>query len=305
MPRLVVCDFLNIFFRSFHAAPPLTNSKGVPTGGVFVFTKSLLSLLNEFQPTHFVMALDARSFRKDLDPEYKVKRTPLDEAVKTQIKLGQAVLKALPVPSLRVDGFEADDVVATLVARAPAEGFEVTIVSSDKDLQALMAQGATVWDPKNNAPLQLETFTEKWGVQPQQLPDLLSLTGDSVDNIKGVEGVGPKTAAAWLAKHETLDAIIAAAPDKKAFTGKRGDALRAAIADGTLARARQLVALRTDVPVPPLEELRMPPRNEETARRLFEILEFHSLMPSEMPAGPVGVRSAYAPTFDAQGRRIG
>lgn len=300
MTDLYIIDLLGLFFRALHAVPPLTTSRGVPTGGVFGFARQLLAFINDFHPTHLVAVIDAptRSFRKDLSPAYKAGRPPLEPEVKSQLKLARAVVRALPLPIAQVPGVEADDTIATIVGRTGAAGYAPIVVSSDKDLLALVGP-ARVYDPMKRAWLGAEDVVAKFGVGPALVPDLLALAGDAVDGVKGVPGIGAKTAAQLLTQYGNLQGLIAHAAE---VGGKRGAALRAAIADGSLELCRRLVTMRDDVELPlTFEDMRLPPPNVRAREFLFKHLEFWSLLPSdEMPTAEQLARRAG--TFDAQGR---
>lgn len=301
MNQLYIVDIMGMFFRAVHAMPPLTNSVGVPTGAVYGFAKQLLAFLDKHKPKYIVAVWDApaRSFRKDLSPDYKAHRTPLEPHVKSQIKLARAVVRALPLPVLQIPGVEADDVIATLALRAAAEGFLPVIVTSDKDLWTLVGP-AELYDPMKNLWIDINAVVDKWGVEPDQISDLLTLTGDAVDNIKGVPGIGPKTAAVLLLEYGDLQGVI---DNSDKVKGKRGEALRAAIADGTLELARKLVSLKLDVelPIGP-HDMALPEPNLIMTEFLFKKLEFFSLLPSDqMPT--IEELKQETPKFDANGRK--
>lgn len=303
-PEIWLLDITSWAFRAIHASPPLTNSKGIPTGGAFLFARMLLSLLDRHRPEHVCAVWDAptRSFRKDLSPDYKAHRTPLEPHFKSQLKLCRAVVKALPLPVLQVPGVEADDTLASLAMRAALEGFRPIVASPDKDLQVLVGPDCRVFNPQKDAWVDEAAVLERWGVAPYRISDLLALTGDASDNIKGVAGIGPKTAAALIQEYGSLDGVVAHAGKVK---GKRGEALRAAVADGTLELARKLTALRYDVELPMgPAEMRTPAPDLVAREFLFRALEFTSLLPSD--AMPTAEQlAAKAGTFDAEGRRAG
>lgn len=307
-PTLWILDCWGFFFRALHAVPPLTSSKGIPTGAVFGFARQLLAFLAERKVEYICACMDppARSFRKDLAPAtYKVGRAPLDPSIKSQLKLARAVVAALPLPTFEVPGFEADDAMATLGVWARARGLNPVIVSSDKDLACMLAHDVGVYNPQTREHLDRDLVRAKWGVWPKQLPDLLTLAGDTSDGIGGVPGIGAGVAAKLLQQHGTLEGVRAHgqaldAKGRHVFGGKRGDALRAASADGTLELCRQLVQLRLDVPVPFAgpEDLRLPAPDVQARDFLFGHLEFRSLMSTGMPTLQELDRLK---TFDARG----
>lgn len=306
-PTLWILDITAMAFRAMFAAPPLTNSRGVPTGGAYLFTRMLLKLLDEKKPTHCCAVWDAptRSFRKELSPDYKAHRQPLPPEFKSQLKLCRAVVKALPLPVLQVPGVEADDAIASLAREVVDHDMDAIVSSPDKDLQVLVGAGSVhttagvrVYDPVKEIFYTAESVTERWGVPPAQISDLLALVGDASDNVSGVKGVGEKTASAWLRAYGDLAGVIANAGEVK---GKRGLDLRTAIEDGSLELCRKLTALRYDVPVEDPRAMVTPPPDERAREFLFRHLEFFSLLPSDqLPSvEELDRRQAY----DATGRR--
>lgn len=289
-PPFWILDFYGFFFRALHAVPPLCNSKGIQTGAVYGLTRRLLEFLAEHRVTHCcaVLPARARNFRKDVDPAYKAGRPPLDEPTKNQMLLARALVKALPLPSFEAAGFEDDDGMAALARWAPTVGLDPVVVSSDKDLLQTLGY-ARVYDPGKRTWVDDNDVVVKFGVHWHQVADLLTLAGDAQDGIAGVDGWGlgkpgkPGGAAKLLAEHGTLDAALAKA---ETIGGKKGAALRAAAADGSLERYRTLVRLRDDAPVPfkTADEVRVPPPDERARDFLFRHLEFDSLLSTGMPS---------------------
>jgi len=255
MKRLVLIDGSSYLYRAFHALPPLTNDAGEPTGALFGVVNMLRATLNE-RPDFVAYVVDApgRTFRDDLDPQYKANRPPMPDELRAQVQPMCDIVHALGITILRVDGVEADDVIGTLALQAANAGIDVTISTSDKDFAQLVRNG-DVTDGGDRGPgvalvntmsgsrldTQARVF-EKFGVRPDQIVDYLALMGDSVDNIIGVDKCGPKTAAKWLAEYGTLDAVIAHAD---AVTGKIGENLRAALP--RLPLNRELATIKLDV----------------------------------------------------------
>ena len=203
MPTLTLIDGSGFVFRAFHAIPHLSTTKGQPTNAVYGFTTMLLKALREHAPTHAALVMDAsrRSFRTELDPTYKANRPDAPEELVRQFPLVREVARALDVPVLEEAGVEADDVIATLARRARAEGFEVVIVTGDKDFAQLVGEGIELYDPMAEAAgrggwTRSAEVEAKLGVRPDQVVELMALTGDKVDNVPGVPGVGEVTAAA-------------------------------------------------------------------------------------------------------------
>ncbi|MHB8911274.1 MAG: DNA polymerase I [Lysobacter sp.] len=248
-PRLVLIDGSSYLYRAFHALPPLTNDAGEPTGALFGVVNMLRATLAE-RPDFVAYVVDApgRTFRDDLDPQYKANRPPMPDELRAQVQPMCDIVHALGITILRVDGVEADDVIGTLALRAAHEGIAVTISTSDKDFAQLVRNsdggaGVALVNTMSGSRLDSEArVVEKFGVRPEQIVDYLALMGDSIDNIIGVDKCGPKTAAKWLAEYGTLDAVIANAD---AVKGKVGENLRAALP--RLPLNRQLATIKLDV----------------------------------------------------------
>lgn len=279
---LFVVDALNYLYRAFHALPPLTTKAGQPTGAVYGFCQMLLRIEREHQPTHMCVVFDApgRTFRDDLFDAYKANRSPTPPELLAQIDLAHEVANAFGYTVLSVEGVEADDVIATLVRMAKAESLAVVIGSSDKDLMQLCSDDVKLLDAMKNRLLGPAEVAEKWFVPPEKLGDVLALMGDSIDNVPGVPGIGPKTAAELINTYGSLDAVLANVDKIK---GKKGQAI--AEARQVVAVSRQLVRLREDVTLTKtLAELRRVPATAETLRELFTRLEFGRLLAQLGPA---------------------
>ncbi len=278
-PSLYVVDAFNFLFRAFHAMPPLVTSKGIPTGAVYGLCNMLLRIEREQKPTHLCAVFDAPggNFRHQLYPGYKAHRPPMPPELAAQVELVHDVIDAFGIQRLAVPGFEADDVIATVARLAAGAGMDVVICSSDKDLMQLCCDGIRVLDTMKNRMLGPPEVLEKFGVPPDLVGDVLALTGDSVDNVPGVEGIGPKTAAELVNRYGSLSELLAHAGEVK---GKRGMALVAA-RDAVLL-SRELVRLRDDVPLPKnLSELHRIDPDRDRLRALFRQLEFTRLVEPE------------------------
>jgi DNA polymerase-1 len=279
---LVVVDALNYLFRAYHALPPLTTKAGLPTGAVYGFCQMLLRIDREQSPTHLCVVFDAPgpTFRDALFPDYKANRPPTPPDLIAQIDLAHEAAAAFGCAVLAVPGVEADDVIATLVRQARREDLAVVIGSSDKDLMQLCAEQVRLLDAMKNRLLGPAEVKEKWGVPPERVGDLLALMGDAVDNVPGIPGIGPKTAAELITTYGSLDAVVANAGTIK---GKKGQAIAEGAA--TLALSRQLVALRDDVPLPkPVAEMQHAGVSVAKVRELFGRLEFGRLLEQVAPA---------------------
>ena len=284
---LYVIDLTGYVFRAYHALPPMSTSRGEPTHAVYGVTQMILALVNTQKPARLAVALDApgKCFRHEVYPEYKATRRAHPPDLDPQIERLAEVVDAYGIPVLSEPGFEADDLIATMVDRAREAGLEVVVVSADKDLLQLVGEGVIMYDTMRERIYGVPETIEKMGVRPDQLVDYLALTGDSSDNVPGVPSVGPKTAATLLGEHETLDRLYAEL-DQVKRKGTRAK-LEEHRADAML--SRQLVSLRRDAPVEmDLEALRYGGADEARLRALFSELEMHKLLAqlAPRPTGP-------------------
>ena len=240
----VLVDASSYLYRAFHALPPLTTSRGEPTGAVYGVINMLRSLLTEYRPRYLAVVFDAsgKTFRDDLFAEYKANRPPMPDELAAQVEPLHALVEALGLPLLQVPGVEADDVIGTLARQAAAEGIETLISTGDKDMAQLVGPHVTLINTMSHSVLDRDGVIAKFGVPPERIVDLLALMGDSSDNIPGIPRVGPKTAAKWLNEYGSLDDVLARADDIK---GKVGESLRANL--DTLALSRQLATIHCDV----------------------------------------------------------
>ena len=253
-PHLILIDGSGFIFRAYHALPPMNRADGTPINAVFGFTNMLARLLQNHEGTHIAVIFDAgrTTFRNDLYDKYKAQRPEPPPELIPQFALVRDATAAFGVPALELATFEADDLIASYACAATSAGFRTTIVSSDKDLMQLVDGQVTMQDPIKNKPIGPAEVMEKFGVPPSQVVEVQALMGDSVDNIPGVPGIGPKGAAQLIQEFGTVEAVLQAAPAMK--PGKRRDML---IQHADAARiSRRLVELACDVPLPmPLDDL--------------------------------------------------
>ena len=245
MPRkLLLVDGSSYLYRAFHALPPLSNSKGEPTGAVLGVLNMLNKLIKEESPARVAVVFDApgRTFRDDLFDQYKAHRTPMPDDLRSQVQPLLEAVEALGLPMLRIVGVEADDVIGTLATQAAHLGFDVLISTGDKDMCQLVGPSIGLVNTMSNTRLDREGVKAKFDVLPEQIVDYLALVGDSSDNIPGVTGVGPKTAAKWLNQYHTLDSLIGHAAS---ITGKVGENLRSELP--ALELSRKLATIDTNV----------------------------------------------------------
>jgi DNA polymerase-1 len=282
--HLFLVDGSGYIFRAYHALPPLTRkSDGTPVGAVSGFCNMLWKLVKEARdtnvgvtPTHFAVIFDysSKTFRNEIYPEYKANRSAPPEDLVPQFGLIRQATIAFDLPCIEMQGFEADDLIATYTRHALEAGGDVTIISSDKDLMQIVGPKVTLYDTMKDKRLSIPDVIEKWGVPPEKMIDLQSLTGDSVDNVPGVPGIGPKTAATLLEEYGDLETLIARAGEIK--QDKRREGILANIDNIRL--SKQLVTLKDDVPgAPPLDGMALRPVNGPKLVAFLKAMEFTSL----------------------------
>ncbi len=263
--HLYLVDGSSYIFRAYHRLPPLTNPNGVPVGAVYGYTTMLWKLAKDLHdadgPTHLAVILDhsSQSFRNEIYDQYKANRPEPPEDLRPQFPLIRDATRAFSLPCIETEGFEADDLIASYTEAAVAAGWDVTIVSSDKDLMQLIREPTDgphvdMLDTMKNVRLGLEAVNEKFGVTPDLVGDVLALMGDSVDNVPGVRGVGPKTATKLIVEYGDLEKVLAGAETMK--TSKLRENL---IEHADMARlSRVLVELKRDCPLPDaLDDLKL------------------------------------------------
>ena len=291
-PHLYLVDGSSYIFRAYHQLPPLTNKDGTPAGAVYGYTAMLWKLakdLNESEgPTHMAVILDksSTSHRNEIYPEYKANRPPPPEDLVPQFPLVRDATRAFSLPCIEEEGLEADDIIACYAKAAADEGWKVTIVSSDKDLMQLIEtrdNGADVemYDTMKDKRIRAAEVEEKFGVGPELVGDMLALMGDKVDNIPGVPGVGPKTAATLLKEYGDLDTVLAHIDDITKPALKRNLTEH----EENARMSRELVELVTDAPLPePLDDLKLDGIPAEPLRDFLQEQGFKTLL-ARMGAG--------------------
>ena len=286
-PTLYLIDGSSQMYRAYHAfrGRGLSNQEGHTTHAVYVFVTMLRKLVNDHHPSYMAASFDLAgpTFRDAIVSDYKATRAAMPDDLAEQIAWVQEACEAMGVPILTSRGYEADDVIGTLATRAASEGFEVAIVSIDKDFFQMVHDGIRVYDPREDgAWFDEQGVVEKFGVKPSQVVDVLALVGDTSDNVAGVPGIGKKGAVDLITQFGSLDALLARTGELKpkqreALTNHRDDALR----------SRELVTIRCDVPIEvDFESLRYRGASRERCYELFSRLAFRSLM------------NEYAPTAD-------
>jgi DNA polymerase-1 len=241
---LILVDGSSYLYRAFHAMPSFNNSKGFPTGAIYGVVNMLRKLLADYNPAHIAVVFDAKgkTFRDDLYDKYKANRSEMPSDLVLQIEPIHAVIRALGLPILMIEGVEADDVIGTLAKQAATQGKDTLISTGDKDLAQLVDKHVTLVNTMTDTYLNPKTVTEKFGIPPELIVDYLALVGDTVDNIPGVPQVGPKTAVKWLVQYGSLDNIVQHAEEIK---GKVGENFRAFLPE--LPLSKQLATIKLDV----------------------------------------------------------
>jgi DNA polymerase-1 len=280
-PRLLLLDGHSLAYRAFYALPVenFSTTTGQPTNAVYGFTSMLINALRDERPTHIAVAFDVsrQTFRSERYPEYKANRSTSPEPFRGQVELIQDVLAALRISTLLVDGYEADDIIATLTKQAQAAGFETLIITGDRDTFQLVDESTTVLYPKRGVS-ELDRMTPaavwaRYGLTPTQYPDFAALRGDPSDNLPSIPTVGEKTAIKWIAGYGSLTELIRHADEVK---GRVGDALRAHI--GQVETNRMLTELVVDVPLPiTLEDTERRPFERAEVHEIFDALQFRVL----------------------------
>jgi len=274
----LLLDSYSLFFRAYHALPEMTTQAGLPTNALYGFSSLLLKLLRELEPAGVALARDLpkKTFRHEQYADYKAGRAPLDSALRTQLELLGELVSATGFPMFSAEGFEADDVLATLAARLADQGARVLVVSGDRDLLQLVNDAVDVLfvGQRGKAPVRYDTarVRARFEVEPEQLPAYVALVGDTSDNIPKVKGIGPKTASSLLRGRadvaELLAGIDEAPPKLRPLLSQHADQIR---------QSEALVRLRRDVPL----DDRLPLPFDAAARtrtaHLFELWEFKSL----------------------------
>ncbi|MBI1365082.1 MAG: DNA polymerase I [Alphaproteobacteria bacterium] len=279
--RLYLVDGSGYIFRAYHALPPLTRkSDGLPVGAVSGFSNMLYKLLcdmaDEHDPTHLAVVFDhsAKTFRNDLYPEYKAHRPEPPEDLVPQFPLVREATRAFNVPCIELPGYEADDIIAAYAKFVEAQGGEVVIISSDKDLMQLVSDRVSLFDTMRNRKIGREEVIEKFGVPPEKVVDVQALAGDSVDNVPGVPGIGVKTAAQLINEYGDLETLLSRAGEIK--QQKRREKLIEHAEDARI--SKKLVTLEPNIALPqPLDKLKMPEIDRSKLLKFLGVMEFNTL----------------------------
>ncbi|MEY3017010.1 MAG: hypothetical protein RL336_145 [Pseudomonadota bacterium] len=285
---VVLVDGSSYLFRAFHALPPLTNSKGQPTGAVKGVINMLRSLQKNYADSKIVVVFDAKgkTFRNDMYSEYKANRPPMPDDLRVQIQPIHDIVDAMGLPRLVIEGVEADDVIGTLARQATEQGIETVVSTGDKDMAQLVSDHVTLINTMTNTVMDREGVVEKFGIPPERIIDYLALMGDKVDNIPGVDKCGPKTAVKWLLEFDSLEGVMANAEN---IGGKIGENLRDAL--DHLPLSYELATIKTDVELPcDLGSIEVNAPDQDKLAELFSELEFKSWV-AELKASKVSQRA--------------
>jgi DNA polymerase-1 len=281
MPRFYLIDGHAYIHRAYHALPPLTTSHGEPVGAVYGFVRMLLKIIRQEKPDYLAVCLDtaAPTFRHRAYADYKATRKELEPALLHQIPLAHEAVEALNIASYALDGYEADDLIAHMTRAARQQGWDVVIVSGDKDIAQLVGQGVRVLNEPKNVLLDSDTVKERYGVSPSQIPDMLALMGDPSDNVKGVRGIGPKTAIKLIQEYGDLESLLKASPSMERKIGQ----LLIDNAEGAR-QSKALVTLNHDVPMTlHWENCLIRPPKVERLTPFLQRMEFYSLLKDLLP----------------------
>jgi len=295
--KLILIDGSGFIFRAFHALPPMNRPDGTPVNAVYGFCNMLARLLKENHATHVAVIFDAgrKTFRNEIDPRYKAQRPEPPEELIPQFALIREATRAFGVPAIEMEGFEADDLIASYADSMKAQGGETVIISSDKDLMQLVGDGVSMLDPIKQSPIGPAEVQAKFGVTPAEMVEVQALMGDSVDNVPGIRGIGPKGAAQLINEYGTLEAVLEAAASGAMKPSKRRDALIEHAEDARI--SRRLVELRRDVALPrPIDDLTVQITDREILHEFLDRQDFKSIA-TRLGFEP-GTRAALPPTND-------
>ena len=275
--RLFLIDGSSYIFRAFHAIGRLSNSKGFPTNAIFGFTSMLLKILREMKPEYVAVVLDAQgpTFRDEIYSEYKANRPGMPEDLGAQIPYIKRVIEAYHIPVIEREGYEADDVMGTIAKEVAQKGVDVVIVTGDKDMLQLVAEHITTLDTMRDRSFGVQEVLGRYGVRPDQMTDMMGLTGDSIDNIPGVPGIGEKTAVELIREYETLENLLGNRErlPKKKLT----EALTRFEEQAVL--SKRLATITTDVPLEyDLTDFIVSDPNVEMLKEIFRELEFNKFL---------------------------
>ncbi|MEJ5172816.1 MAG: 5'-3' exonuclease H3TH domain-containing protein [Hydrogenothermaceae bacterium] len=276
MKRLLLVDSSSYIYRAFYALPPLTSPKGVPTGAIYGFVRMLLKLINDFNPDYIAAVFDSKgkTIRHQQFTEYKANRRETPDSLSIQIPYIKEILNTLNIKIVKKEGFEADDIIATLAKDAEKRGFEVIVVTPDKDMLQLVDEKIKVFNPVSEILYDSQKVKEKYGIEPTQFVDYLALVGDPVDNVPGIKGIGPKTASELLNKYGSIENIL----QNLDRLSEKYRKLFESIDRESVEKSKQLVNLyQTEIEID-IEDLKKGKPDLTKLKQIFDELGFKSLM---------------------------
>ena len=273
---IYLVDGSSYIYRAYHAIQGLANSQGLPTNATFGFTRMLIKLLEDRLPEYLIMLFDSKgpTFRHKIYEEYKANRPPMPEDLSIQIPYIKEVTRGLNLPLLELEGYEADDLIGTLAAKAEEAGFSVVMVTGDKDFMQLVTENIHIWDPMKDKTITIETIRESFGLEPEQITDVMGLSGDTSDNIPGVPGIGPKTAIALIQTYGNIDQLY---QNVENITQKKQKENLIKFKDQAYL-SRRLVKIDSRAPVEfKPENFKLETADNDKLSTLFKFLEFRQL----------------------------
>ncbi len=273
---LYLIDGTAYIYRAYHAIRGLTNSTGLPTNAAFGFTRILIKLIEDRSPEYVVMFFDAKgpTFRHKIYKDYKANRPPMPEDLSVQIPHIKKITQGFKIPVIEMQGFEADDLIGTFSLKAEGVGFSVVMVTGDKDFVQLVTDKAIIWDPMKEKTIDMKTVRESFGVEPNQMIDVMGLSGDTSDNIPGVPGIGPKTALALIKTFGSMDSLYEQLD--KITKKKQNQNLVQYKAQAFL--SRDLVKINTQVPIAfTPQDFKLEEPDNASLSSIFKMLEFRQL----------------------------
>ncbi len=300
---IYLVDGNSYIYRAYHAIRHLSNSKGFPTNASFGFTRMLLKLIEDRQPSYLAMVFDARgpTFRHELYKEYKANRPPMPEDLSVQIPYIKKIVEGFNIPSLELNGYEADDIIGTIAEKATKKGYKTVIVTGDKDFKQLLSESASLWDPMKDRSVTCKGFTEEHSIEPKQWIDVMGLSGDSSDNIPGVPGIGEKTAIKLVKQFGNFDRLLEHLDEIK--QKKLRENLTAHIDQARL--SRKLVSIDINVPLSfNFQDFRVTPPDREKLGNLFRELEFRQLQKDFAPQQDLSKKSYQTIFSDSELRTL-
>jgi DNA polymerase I len=306
---LYLVDGSGYIFRAFHALPQLSNSRGLPTNATYGFIRMLLKLLKEARPTHIAVVFDSarKTFRDELFESYKANRVETPSDLQQQIPYIYRAVDQFRIPRLVIDGYEADDVIGTLAVQAAREGFNAVIVTGDKDFMQIVSPNVTLWDTMFGKRTGMREVRDRFGVEPRALVDVMALMGDSIDNVKGVPGVGEKTASALMQNYGSLEALFSGLDtlEQTKIRGAKKLAGLLAAHQRDVELARKLVRIDTDVALDfKPSDLAWPGIDEKGVADLLRELEFGSLLTELTPSAKALPQASVSEEIRADGNLL-